>query len=515
MSAESYIVPPEPWPALVPFDRPKPPHLDLGNAIPDSLADFRAFMHATAEALQVPVDAVAPLAIGIVSLAASRSFEVTLSKSWVETAPLWIVVLAEPGERKSALLSTLTKPLHEWQADERAHLKPALTAYAETRKTCEARLNGIRAKISRAKLVEVATLEKDAAALSHRLASMPELAAPELVTSNATPEAMRDLLCRNGEKLALVSAETDAGQLMGSRYGNGGANVDLFLAAFTGDPSPSHRVGRDLPLARPALALCLCVQPQALADVLRDPVARGRGLVDRMALIRPASRMGSRALTPDPVSMELRAAWSDTLRRILNCPWPGRVTLHNEAPTRCGQSPRALMLDGEAHATFCALRAEIESKLGECGGLRPISGFASKLPGVVARLALAFEVMRDTNADTVTGPSMRAAVVWAPFLVGHFRAVLGDAGESQERRHARRLVATIVRQGIRELSARECFNLIDGSEVPNMAEFQPILDDLIAANYLRSIGGEENRQKMRGRPASPRFEVNPAAYATT
>ena len=510
LSIDELRVEANPWPAPVPFGRGEPPSLNLAEAIPSTLTPFRDFILATAEAVQISPDAVAPLAMALVSLAASRAFEVELLPQWRETAPLWFLVLAEPGERKSALLSALTRPLHCWQADERARLKCDLAKYAEGRRVIEARLTGIRGKIAKAKQGDASPLERDADTLAVRLEKMPPLAAPDLVTADATPEAMRDLLVRNGEKLGLVAPETDAGQLMGSRYADG-PNLNMILATFTGDHVPAHRVGRDLPLERPALAMALAVQPTAVADVLRDPIARGRGLVDRMCFIQPPSRMGSRSLTPPAVPDALEQWWSGTLRRVLDCPWPGRVILNGESPMRCEQPARVLSLDRDTHDAICALRSDVEAKLKDGGELRPISGFASKLPGVVARIALAFQLMEDTAAPALRAPAMQAACAWAPFLTAHFRAVLGDAGERPERRHARRVVDAMRRRGeLREMTARECFRLIDNqSDMANMTDFEPVLAELVDANYLRPL---PETDKGRGRPASPRFEVNPATF---
>jgi hypothetical protein len=433
-----------PWPKPRALSVSCAPVLDLEKCIPPSLARLREFCAATAEALQVPPDAVPPLAVALASLGTARALEVELSPQWRETGPLWFAVLAEPGERKSALLGLLSAPVHAWQAEQREHLRHALAAYAERRRTLEARLQGVRSAIQRAKGPDVAKLERDALELAANLESLPPLCAPELVTSNATPEAVRDLLARNGEKLALVSAETEAGTLTGSRYAKtGAANLDLFLAAFTGDPAPSHRIGKDTPLARPSLAHALCVQPEALADVLRDPVARGRGFVDRLCMVRPPSRMGTRILHPAAVPPPLLQWWGDAVRRLLDLPWPGRVALDSSGPVRLSSGPRVLRLDPAAVASFDALRADLESRSGEGGDLRPVCGFVSKLPGVVARIALALESLRDPSAERITGETMRAAVAWASPLLGHFRAILGDAAEAPETKLARRLLAAI------------------------------------------------------------------------
>ena len=477
------------------------------------LAPFREFCAAVAEALQVPLDMVPPLALALASIGTSRALEIELSAQWLETAPLWFVTLLEPGERKSAGLGLLSAPVHAWQAEQREYLRHALASYAEKRRAVEARLTGLRTQLQRAKGPEVGKLERDALDLAAKLENLPALAAPELITSNATPEAVRDLLTRNGEKVALVSAETDAGQLMGSRYSKtGSANLDLFLASFTGDPCPSHRIGRDMPLARPALVVVLSVQPQAFADVLRDPVALGRGYIDRLCLMQPVSRMGARSLHPDAVPPHLLQWWGETLRRLLDLKWPGRVILDANGPTRCEQGPHVMRLAPDAEAIFDVLRADIESRIGEGGDLRPVCGFASKLPGVVARIALCLQAMQDPAADVITAETMKAACAWAPALLGHFRAVLGDAAEGDDVKLARRLLRLIKKHNLAELSARDAHRHLDTGNGETAEDVGKALDVLRDSEWLRDLPATITEQRT-GRPASPRYAVNPAALA--
>jgi hypothetical protein len=500
-----------PWPAPETFSHPVPPILDFDRAIPDCLYSFREFALATAEEVQVPADSVAALALGIVSLAASRSFEVQLLPQWRETAPLWIAVLAEPGDRKSASLAALTPPLHRWQTDERERLRDALAEYAEKRRIADSRLAVVRKNLANAEAEDVGRLQSEAMELARSLGSMEELAAPDLLTADATPEAIRGLLIRNGEKVGLAAPETDFQQLTGSRYGTGSQNLNLMLAGKSGDFLPAHRVGRDQPLEHPSIACILYVQPAAVRDVLRDANANGRGLVQRFAFIQPLSLMGSRLLTPPQVPARLTAAWDSNIRLILDRPWPGRVVLTPDGLLRHDQPARILTLEPAADELFCALRADIEPRLKERGDLRPISGFASKLPGDIARIALAFQLMCDVTSAAVTGPIMKAACEWAPYLIAHHQGVLGSASEGPELGHARRLVDALRRNGKREISARECFRLVDNqTDLACMADFEPVLDILQERNYLRPI---PDQNTGRGRPASPRYEVNPAVFS--
>jgi hypothetical protein len=501
------------WSDPVPLEKHERPSFDLSKCIPPGLAVFRQFCEGVAEDLQVPPDAVPPLAVALASIGTARALEIELQAGWVETAPLWFVVLGEPGERKSALLSLLAKPVHEWENRQIQYLQPALASYDEDRRLLEARREGVRKKLQTAKDGERQRLEQEALELTGKLEDCPSLAVPALVTTNATPEAMRDLLVRNGEKLALVSSETDAGQLLGARYANGGApNLDLFLASFTGHECPSHRVGRDAKLKRPALVLALFVQPAALKDVIGDRAARGRGLVDRMALVQPPSRQGQRALHPAQLSRELLGWWNETLHRLLDLPWPGRVMLDPEGPTRWDGVPRILRLAPGAIPILDKLRADLEIRQREGGDLHPVSGFTSKLPGVVARISLALQVMQDAKAEEVSAESMRAAVAWAPVLLGHFRSILGEAAEPEELTLARRLLAALKRQQLREISERDALRLLDGNG-KRMDEVRPALDVLVDRGWLWKAPAEAESLPRSGRRPGPRFLVHPAALA--
>lgn len=499
-----------PWPAPRPLTRPTPSVLNLAKTIPDHLSVMREFCEAVASSLQVPRDSVPPLVVALASIGTARAVEIEPAPGWRETAPLWFAIFAEPGERKSALLSLLSDPVFQWQTNERHRLRHELAAYGERRRLVEARLSNRRDLAKRAKTPEEsAKLERNALELAAALEKLPPLTAPEVITSNATPEAMRDLLARNGEKLAIVSAEIDAGQLMGNRYAaNGAANIDLLLKAYTGDPAPSHRVGKDVPLDRPAVALALCVQPEALREVLKDRTAKDRGLVPRFCLVAPASRMGTRLeLNPGEVPNRLLEWWATSVRQLLDLPWPGRVIVNATGTTRHEGAPRVLTLTHEARAAFDELRLDLEKRIGTNGDLRPLAAFTSKLPGTIARIALNLEVLGNSAAQVITGETMRAACEWAPWLIAHALHVLGEAAELDEVRHARRLLSAIKRHRFVELSAREAQRNVDGLTADEIKKAIEVLED---SGWLRQLPPVA-QPPTGGRPPSPRYAVNPAA----
>jgi hypothetical protein len=131
----------------------------------------------------------------------------------------------------------------------------------------------------------------------------------------------------------------------------------------------------------------------------------------------------------------------------------------------------------------------------------------SKLPGVVARVALALEALRDPTAELITGETMRAACEWSPFLLAHFRTVLGEASDPEEVRHARRLLAAIKQDKLAELSARDAQRQADGLSAE---EITAALDVLLDGEWLRPLPASPIKPQG-GRPSSPRYAVNPAA----
>ena len=194
----------------------------------------------------------------------------------------------------------------------------------------------------------------------------------------------------------------------------------------------------------------------------------------------------------------------------LTLPWPGRVILDAKGPTRCEAAPRVLRLSPDAVPILDTLRADLESRVGEGKDLAPISGFVSKLPGVVGRVALALEAMHDSNAGEISAETMRAACEWAPFLLAHFRAVLGDAAASDETKTARRVLAWLKRKGRTVVTAREIHMGIDGDGL-RREELDPALDLLVEGEWLREL--PRTGEPHPGRPPSPRYAVNPAALA--
>lgn len=117
--------------------------------------------------------------------------------------------------------------------------------------------------------------------------------------------------------------------------------------------------------------------------------------------------------------------------------------------------------------------------------LAPLTGFASKMPGMVARVALALHVLEKSEANLMELATIRAACAWAEFLFGHARVVRGDAAEGTTTRLARRLLSAIHRRGMAYGSARDLYRLVHGESVPNVEVCGSLISELVERGYLR------------------------------
>jgi hypothetical protein len=192
---------------------------------------------------------------------------------------------------------------------------------------------------------------------------------------------------------------------------------------------------------------------------------------------------------------------------LLDPKWPGRVILTATGPARHEGPPRVLTLDDEARAVFDVLRRDLETRNGPDGDLRPLAAYTSKLPGTVARIALALEALGNPAAEVITGETMRAACEWALWLIAHARHVLGYAAEPDEVKNARRLLRLIRQHRLTELSSREAQRLAVTLTADEMTAALVVLQD---SEWLRLLPPAASLA-IGGRPPSPRFAVNPAA----
>lgn len=481
------------WAAPIKFEQPARPEFPV-EVFPPWI---RTFVSEVAEALQVPVDLPAMLALVVLAAALSKKAIIRRDNSWVEPLNIYVIVVLPPASRKSAVFKMATGPITVYEKELIEAARISVKRDISDRVVKENRIKNLQAKLAKLDLkpAEAQQCQEQLNMLSDELASVKEAALPRLVADNATPEKLASLLSQNEGKIAVLSAEGDVIDIMAGRYAKGNADIGIFLKGHAGDIHYVDRQGRPSECIQdPAITLGLAVQPDVLSSMMDNPSFRGRGLVGRFLYSVPANEIGRRGLTAE-VNVELREAYNQNIRALLEADF-----LFDDV----------IDLSEEARAVFDSFSITIEKRLGDHEDLGGIQDWAGKLAGATLRIAGLLHVadyVGKVNADRVGVETMRSAIQLAGYLIEHAKAAFGCVGGKAA--SDAQILLTWIAKRVKESSAKPVtFTRSEISEgvrrsIPAKALDGP-LKDLVERGYLERIF----RVKQKGRPAEL-FAANP------
>lgn len=463
-----------------------PPIFDAAAMLPEKYA--REYVAALSLSTQTPIEMPALLALSIASAAVCGVAAVRGHGDHIEPAPIWALVLAEPAARKSAVIAELLRPVTDWERRMADELRPVIAAAAQRRRIEEKRLRGIEdaaARCTDPSRLQSLTLEGEE--LARLIDADPLPTVPTLLACEPTPEALSHQMAANGGRALLASAEGDALDIVQGRY-SGARNYGILLKGHAGDAVRAGRVGRpgDV-IDRPALALALCVQPQAVRELWADPHAEGRGLLARFAVILPRDNVGAREVRPPAIPPGARERMHAAMARMLTF--------------EPADEPVVITLDAHADALFHAFQRRTEAALGG-GDLADRRAWGGKLCGLALRIALTLHALgtwarsgEPEHFPTIGESTMRAALAWADYLAAAERHARAALCESDAQRDARRLAELIARLG-GSVSPREL--------VQRSREHESVADAEAALDRLAACGRGEWRQPEKHGPGAPR-----------
>ncbi len=418
------------------------PAFDFAALFPAATADIRDYFADLARSTQTPPDMASLLGLAVASACICNVACVRGHGDHIEPAPMWALVLSEPGTRKSAVLAELLRPILKWEADKGREMRPVIAAAAQRHRITERRIRLIEDQAGKmADPFKRAVVEGEAIRLAQEMEATPVPTAPALLASEPTPEALVRQMKENHGRALLASAEGDALDIVQGRY-SGVRNYGAMLKGHAGDPIRAQRVGRPSDVIdRPALAVALCVQRAAVEAVWCDPQAEGRGLLARFAVIAPPDLIGMRDVRPEPVRASAREAWQAALTRLLSFE-PG------DDPD---VGPAVVALSSEADALYHAFQLRTEAALG-FGDLAERRAWGGKLCGLSLRIALTLHALATwgragtpKDAPRIDAETMAAAIAWADYLAASERHARLSITEPAEQRAVRRHINLIAR----------------------------------------------------------------------
>lgn len=489
------------WEPLIPITAPEPAEI-LASDIPGAMGQFAGEL---SESSETPAALAVFGVLGCLAVCCQKKFRVQNDGAHSEPLSLYLLTAAQPGERKSSVLRACREPLGLWERQEAVRLKPEIEKAASERRTLETRISFLRQRAAKTDDAgERAAMMQELVALERELPQIPSL--PMLTTSDCTLEGLALLMQRQGERMAVVSDEGGIFENLAGIYTSGQVKLDLALQGFDGGGVNIVRAAKDpVVLQNPALSFLLSVQPSVLQEAASNPAFRGRGLVQRFLYCVPRQRVGYRVLPDDAakVSASVKSTWERIVLRLLN-----EVRHENEFGD---VMPRTIQLTTGARRIWKDFQREIEPHCRPGGRWHFETGWASKLPGSVARIAgvlhCALCAADSLSPDVVqlSGTTMQTAVDLGRKLEQHALAAFSMSGLNDVEKLAAKIAGWIRANQKPVVSSRDILRGPCSGKL--QSQVQPAIDLLMQFGWIR------DREQPAGTPGRPpvEYEVNPEA----
>lgn len=460
---------------------------------------MRDMAQAVADAFQVPPDLPGTLGLSVLAIAGAGRVVVRPDGEWVEPVNLFSVTALVPGSRKSACVSTMSRPV----LDAEQHIVEATRT-----DRVHAQLMAKRAHARAAEAAKAAenapddALMADAVAAAEEATRYGEVHEPRLIVDDVTPETAVIVMAQQGGRIALVSAEGGAfATVAGLRYSKNGGNLEVMLKAHAGDMIRVDRLSRDsLKIDHPALTIALTTQPGDLAQVASDPEARDRGLLARFLYCLPENTVGRRRIDAPPIPEATRHAYAAELTSLV-------VDLYQlEEPVTLTCTPEAVELLRE-------LQKWLEPQLDpESGALASVTDWASKMAGVAVRVAGLLHLAKHTRHDAygtripIAADTMADAIRVAHYYLAHAVAVFDGLALPPELDAARRVLDWAKSTGTATFTRRDAFRKLR-SRFKSPGDLDLPLAVLAEHGHIRELPAA--RVAGRGRAPSPSYQLHP------
>lgn len=371
------------WPELQPLIVQIDPQEYPLDALPDAV---RCAVQEVAGFVKAPIPLIATSALAALSLAIQAHTDVERAPRLSGPCGLFLLAIADSGERKSTCDGFFTTAIRDYQAREQEAAKPFIRAYKSEHDAWEAQRSGLKEKIK--------SLAKDGKPCTALIGQLHDLDAneptaprvPRLIYGDATPEALTYALAKQWPSGGVISSE--AGSVFGG-HGMGGDSVMRNLAALNqlwdgATLNTERRSSESFTVRGARLTMALQVQEatiRAFFDSTKG-LARGTGFLARFLVSWPQSTQGTRHFTEAPANWPALANFNARLTLILNRPAP----IDDDG----GLSPAMLTLAPDAKAAWVEFHNAIEAELSTGRELYDVRDVASKTADNAARLAALF-----------------------------------------------------------------------------------------------------------------------------
>lgn len=436
------------WGELLPLKREeeRPQEYPL-DALPGIIGDA---VRAYAPYGQQPVAMIASSALANVSLACQCHCDVARDPVLRGPISLFIVSVAESGERKSTADKAFSRVAREWIAEEKCRAKERQIETIPMVQAWEQEKAGILSQLKRN-----ATKPDKLPELRNRLRDhekeKPELPKiPELFLSDTNQASLLNAI--NNNALYGNSLWDDEG---GSIVGGNGTcpeNVTAFFSTINkqwdGSETSQSRISGDRVVSGRRMTINIMVQ-EAILEMLvlgHKGLSRGSGLLARCLITYPESTIGYRPYQAPPPLTELQTM-GNRLVELLDYTPPTDEKDLLDLPV--------LHLDRQAKRLWEEFYNETESSLRPHGEFTTVKDITSKIAENAARIAANLHVFQHGVSGQIAGETMERAARIAIFHLTEARRVYGMLETSVDIKNAENLIAWLQQERSLEMTRRK------------------------------------------------------------
>lgn len=481
---------PEPLTARI---EPQPYPID---ALPPTI---RAAVNEVFAFVKAPVPLVASSALGALSVAAQAHFDVRRAERLEGPVGLFLLTIADSGERKSTCDAFFTEAVRTYQRRIEEEFRPELKRHAAALAAWSAKRDGILAAIKEAgrKRKDSSSLEAELVDLEAQKPSPPRV--PRLLVGDETPENLAWRLAKEWPSAGVVSSE--AGVIFGS-HGMGVDSVMRNLALLNvlwdgGEHSVGRRTSESFTVRGARLTAALQVQETMLRSFLdrTGGLARGSGFLARFLIAWPVSTQGTRMFSEAPAAWPALSRFNEGIERILN----NAVPMDDKGSL----TPPVLMLSREAKLDWVRFHDAIESLLASGCELYDVRDVASKTADNAARLAALFHVFENGMGGAIGPDAFRNASQVVAWHLNESRRFFGELAVPIDLANAARLDGWLIDRCRLEESDGVAYRTVQ-QYGPNRIREKSAID--AAMRELEDLSRARLEKKGRGRT----IQLNPA-----
>lgn len=413
-----------------------------------TIPELKHFIQYAANTIQVNEDMVLINVLGALFTAINGKFIVVRNCGHSEVLQAYFLVIAESGERKSAIVKLVKKPILEF--------------LREKRKT---------------------QLDKK---------SIKNGAQLQIYFEDVTPISLKNALAENCGRLASHSAEPELLKIMAQSD----FSKSVFCNGYDAEEIRVNRSGKKpIDITNSGLVICVSSQPRTAYEFARSERVIDSGLRGRLFVMNFPSVAGWRNNSVPPIPSDTLDNYDKLIIRLMNIPDSVEGDRHK------------IQLMESAEQTFQQFSQATEFELRPGGMLSFDKSWGSKLQGKILRLAGILHCVKhdDPCSHLIDDDTIRSAISMGCEFINHAREFIlrADYGETLDvaqeilswafRLGISKFDIHVVRNGLPHLSTKKI-----QAGIEHLVIIQKISEDLSAYEATRHTS-------RRGRNFAPQY----------